>query len=236
MNDPNKYSNVASAISLLKEQEGLLKLRHDVFELKLKVLNSQMNPHFVFNALNAVQFFIASENKQSALEYFSIFSKLLRHYMKHFDTETVKLSDEIAMLNGYLKLQKLRYGNQFEFHLMIPKPRKKNLAVIPSFILQTLFENVIEQGIYNQQCNQVITTNFKITKTQVTINLAYSFYSTDELKNTYIPEYREPILHWQEHIHLLNALKNYGIKKKVTINKNGKLHGGNVLLTLPNLI
>lgn len=236
MNDQNIYSNVANAMNLLKEQEALLKLRHDMFELKLKALNSQMNPHFLFNALNAIQFFISSENKPLAMEYFSIFSRLLRYYMKHFDKETVKLNDEIAMLHGYLKLQKLRYDNQFDFHLIVPKTSKKSLAVIPSFILQTLFENLIEQGIYTQRGNQVITTIFKISKTHVTVNIEYHFPTSRTEETTYIPNYREPLLPWQEHIHLLNSIKNYGIEKKVTINKNGKLQGGNVLLTLPNLI
>jgi LytS/YehU family sensor histidine kinase len=221
---------------LLKEQEDLLIIKQEMLALKLKVLNSQLNPHFIFNVLNAIQSFITSENKKLALEYFSVFSKFIRFYLNHFEKETVKLEDEIAMLKGYLKLQNLRYDNQFQFILKTSRTQNKISSVIPSFILQTLFENIIEHGIYNQHKNHIITTIFKISKSKVTVDLSYTFDTNNDRKNIYAPEYRERMIKWQDQIRLLNTLKNYKIEKKVTLHKNSKLHGGNVFLTLPNLV
>lgn len=230
-----KIENVRASKLIQEKQDNLLKIKQEVIELKLKALNTQMNPHFVFNTLNAIQYFITSENKKSALEYLSVFSKLIRFYLKHIEKETVKLDEEIAMLNWYLKLQQLRYDNQFEFEIAIDKDSKNADAVIPSFILQTLFENIIEHGIYNQHKNQRISTLFKITRKKVMVNLSYSYDSENELIINYSPEYRERIIQWQNQIRLLNTFKNYTIEKKIIFHKNSKLPGGNINLILPNL-
>ena len=95
----------ASNIQISKENS--LNPSEEMVQLKLKAFRSQMNPHFIFNALNSIQYFITSENKKSAVIYLSVFSKLIRFYIKHIEKETVNLADELAMLNGYLRLQKL---------------------------------------------------------------------------------------------------------------------------------
>jgi putative methionine-R-sulfoxide reductase with GAF domain len=230
-----KIENVRASKLIQEKQDNLLKIKQEVVELKLKALNTQMNPHFVFNALNAIQYFITSEDKKSALEYLSVFSKLIRFYLKHIENETVKLDEEIAMLNWYLKLQQLRYDDQFQFEIALDKSSKNTDASIPSFILQTLFENIIEHSIYCQHKNQKIIALFKITKKNVIVNLSYSYDANSGQSVNYSPEYRERIIEWQNQVQLLNTFKNYKIENKVNFHKNGKLPGGNINLILPNL-
>jgi putative methionine-R-sulfoxide reductase with GAF domain len=232
-----KIENVRASKLIQEKKDNLLKIKQEVVELKLKALNTQMNPHFVFNTLNAIQYFITSENKKSALEYLSVFSKLIRFYLKHIEKETVKLEEEMAMLNWYLKLQRLRYDNQFEFEIAIDKNKSSIQAKIPSFILQTVIENIIENAIFNQHKNQTISLNFSInpTNVEVKINYRHSPQIIDKIK--YTPEYRKRIMQWQDQIRLLNKINNYSIEKNVTfIKTNTDLSGSNIILKLPNLV
>src|SRR5690606_1063793 len=91
-------------------------LSEEIAQLQTKAFSAQMNPHFVFNALAAVQYFIVSGNKKASLFYLSVFSKLIRYYLKQVDTDSVLLTEESSMINAYLTLQKLRYKNQFDYH------------------------------------------------------------------------------------------------------------------------
>lgn len=217
-------------------EEVKTKLSEEMAQLQMKAFSAQMNPHFVFNALNAVQYFITSGDKKASLFYLSIFSKLIRFYLKHLDKETVKLAEEKEMLNAYLTLQKLRYNNQFDYRLL-NDPETENLeATIPSFILQTLFENMIEHAIYNQYKNYNIEIAFTSSIKNIVVTIIFQYEENEEKKIDYIPDYRKQLIKWQDQIRQLNTCKNYKIKKKVTFNKNCDGKGGTITLSLPNLL
>ncbi len=229
-----KIQNVRADKKIKEEQEKLFKIREEMLHLKLKAFRSQMNPHFIFNALSGIQYFITSGNKKQALNYLSVFSRLIRFYLNHIEKETVHLADEVAMLKGYLILQKLRYSDHFNYNIYFEKNSKIE-ATIPSFVLQTLFENIIEHAIYNQYRNYTIQVVFKTTKKHVLINIAFTYDITKKEDVKYIPDYREQVIKWQDQIRLLNKFKSYKIEKKVTFNKNSALNGGTIELILPNL-
>src|SRR5690606_5617646 len=104
-----KLNQLRTERKIKTEQKKLLNGQKEIVDIKRKVLRSQMNSHFIFNALSAIQYFITSGNKKLALNYLSVFSKLIRFYLKHIESEPVHLTDEIEMLKRYLTLQKLRY-------------------------------------------------------------------------------------------------------------------------------
>jgi len=229
-----KIQNVRADKKIKEEQEKLFKIREEMLHLKLKAFRSQMNPHFIFNALSGIQYFITSGNKKQALNYLSVFSKLIRFYLKHIEKETVNLFDEIAMLKGYLILQKLRYSDHFNYDIHFEETSKIE-ASIPSFVLQTLFENIIEHAIYNQYKNYTIQVVFKTNKKNVLVDIAFTYKMTVREDIKYIPDYREQVIKWQDQIRLLNNFKNYKIAKKVTFKKSSTLNGGTIELILPNL-
>jgi len=231
-----KIHGIRTSEKIKDEKEKLLMIREEMVQLKLKAFRSQMNPHFIFNALNAIQYFITSENKKSAVVYLSVFSRLIRFYLKYIEKETVNLTEEFDMLQGYLKLQKLRYHDQFGYEMIIDERVKNTQAVIPSFILQTIFENIIEHAIYNQFKNFNIDISFRAIANKVLVDIRFKYDSVENKKVKYTPEYREQIVKWQDQIRLLNSFKNYHIQKKVTFNKNSQLQGGTILLSLPNLM
>lgn len=229
-----KIQNVRADLKIKKEQENLIAIREEMVQLKLKAFRSQMNPHFIFNALSGIQYFVTTSNKKQALTYLSVFSKLMRFYLQHFEKETTSLTDEIAMLDNYLKLQKLRYEDQFNYSLFLEGTINKT-AVIPSFILQTLFENIIEHAVYNQYKNHTIDIRFKIKTKQVLVKIAFAHENNSDVKIEYTPHYRDQLMKWQDQIRFLNRFKNYNIQKKFTFNKSKSLNGGTILLSLPNL-
>lgn len=228
-----KIKSVRANKELLKKQDKLLKIREEMLELKLKALHSQLNPHFVFNSLNAIQYFVTSEQKKPALDYLSTFSRLIRFYLKQLGKDTVSLYNEIDMLHWYLKLQKLRYDDSFEYTISLEKSTEKlQEAIIPSLIIHTLFENIIEQTMFNQHQGQHFKVSFHASESLVLVNVQFG---AKGVKSSNPPEYRKGIVKWQDQIDLLNTVKGYDIKNKIGTISNGEKKMEHIELILPNL-
>ncbi|MEN1786428.1 MAG: histidine kinase [Bacteroidota bacterium] len=202
-------------------------------DLKSKAFSTQMNPHFVFNTLNSIQYFITTEDKKAALTYLSSFSKLIRFYLSNMGTDMVRLKREIMMLKQYLKLQKLRYDDKFEYK--IHGEIESQDILIPSFVVHNLLENVIEQGIFHQHQNQKLDIQFKVGKGIVLTKIHYRYMGL-QIKTAYVPDYREQIVKWQEQIKLLNKVKGYTIEKTIRPIKGGTgFQGTKIEIVLPIL-
>lgn len=117
-----------------------------VTELELRTLQLQMNPHFVFNALNAVQSFILTRDSISANNYLSKFANLIRLFLDSSRSKYITLSDEIKLLSLYVEMEKLRFENKFDFHFEIA-PDVNQFVDIPTMILQPFIENAINHGL-----------------------------------------------------------------------------------------
>lgn len=227
-----KIKSARDCKALMEERERLIKIKEEMVELKLKTLNSQLNPHFVFNALNSIQYFVTSEKKKLALEYLSMFSKLIRFYLKQLGQETVNLKDEIDMLHSYLTLQKLRYDGLFEYSINVQESSKKpEEATIPSLVVQTFFENLIESAMSHQQKGQYFDVLLKVTAVSVTLEIAHNSLNMESAKN--LSGYREDILQWQDQINLLNTVKGYNITNTASNPSNNKR---TITLELPRLL
>ncbi|WP_425076827.1 histidine kinase [Psychroserpens sp. S379A] len=231
-----KIKSIRANNALIKKQQKFLQIKEEMLALKLQALKSQLNPHFVFNAINAIQYFITEGNKKSSLEYLSIFSKLIRFYLKYLEEDLVYLKDEVNMLNWYLKLQELRYSNRFKYTINIDNSSELENTKIPAFVIQTLFENIIEYAIINQHNNQSLNANFKVNNNNVILTIEHKYDAILESEIQYSPEYRTQITKWQDQIQLLNTIKNYNIEKHITLIKdNSLLKGTLITLKLPNL-
>ncbi|WP_109301931.1 histidine kinase [Aquimarina sp. AU474] len=227
-----KINSIRADKKLLKEQQVSFKIKQELIELKLKAFHSQMNPHFVFNTLNAIQYFITSDHKKHALDYLSTFSKLIRFYLKYIEKETVHLVDEIDMLHGYLKCQKLRYEEQFDYHIASGYQSQNTEVIIPSFILQTLLENIIERAIYSQKKNYMLKLDFTIKKDNVLVDISYT---SDHVvaKTRASPHYRKQFLKWKDQVRLFNTLTD--TNKQITFSCHSEAQNGNIALNLPKL-
>lgn len=223
--------------ALMEKGKVPLELKQEVIDLKIKAFNSQMNHHFIFNSLNAIQDFIVSGSEVKALDYLSTFSKFVRFHLNHLNRESVFLTDEVSMLHQYLRLQKLRYGTNLHYKLDKNNNVEKKVALIPSAILLPLFENIIEHGFYiDRDGFWKLKTTFDIKKDFVLLKVTFNDKWTERNQSTYL-KFNKRMTALQNQIDFLNRLKKYGIKKDVSVKElNGGIVQNRIELTLPNLI
>lgn len=134
--------------AILYFQFGRIKRTRQLAELKLKALRSQMNPHFLFNAIGSIQSLIVRGNNDTANRYLTDFSKLLRNVLESSDKQLVPLSDELARIRLYLQLEQLR--TPFETSIQIKPSVNLELEEIPGMLLQPIVENAVIHGIVPQ--------------------------------------------------------------------------------------
>jgi len=143
------------------EQEAEM-LRLQATGLQLKALRAQMNPHFMYNALNSIQNFITSEQTDSATRYLAKFAKLMRQSLEYSDLEMISLEKEIDFLEDYLMLnQKLRFENFLKYEINLSEDMEEDIMGVPTMIIQPYVENAIEHGLRTVESGMV-RVNFSL--------------------------------------------------------------------------
>jgi tetratricopeptide (TPR) repeat protein len=115
--------------------------------LALKSLRSQMNPHFIFNALNSVNNYISKHDERSANRYLSDFSTLMRTVLENSEEDFIALSKEIELLELYLKLEHSRFPDKFTYTMEVEDSINREEYTIPPMLLQPYLENAIWHGL-----------------------------------------------------------------------------------------
>ena len=145
-----------------KRQRESDRLKLQATKLQLKALRAQMNPHFMHNALNAIQNYITSGDVKNAASYLARFSELMRKSLDFSDLEFISLEEEIDFLNEYLSLnQKLRFENNLNFEISVHDDVEEDIVGVPTMIIQPYVENAIEHGIRRIQ-NGTIKVIFRM--------------------------------------------------------------------------
>lgn len=124
---------------------GLKKEKYNI-ELEQKLLRSQMNPHFIFNSLTAIQNYVLDKEVNNANRYLAKFAKLLRLILDSSRSNYIPLSQELQTIENYLFLQKIRYGNKFEYFVDVDEQIDTENVKIPPMLTQPFIENAIEHG------------------------------------------------------------------------------------------
>lgn len=212
-----KLARVNAEEELARKQQSLLNAERELLDLRITSLRRQMNPHFLFNALNAIQYFITADKKREALRYHTLFSKLIRKYLLHLDEEKVFLEEELRMINWYLKLQQLRYEDRFHYSINI-KESLYNLS-IPSLILQLVIEDMIERMVMTNTGQGHITLDFIYKDTTLIFTASLEVSAITAFTRKTEEDYRTGLFTWQEHIGLLNKLKDLKITHQLLNNQ-----------------
>jgi LytS/YehU family sensor histidine kinase len=113
----------------------------------MQALKAQINPHFVFNCLNSIKGFIYDQNYRQADKYLDKFSELLRSTMDNADAAIISLEEEIKYLDTYLQLEKLRFGEKFDYAIQAASDIEKEKTFVPAMLLQPYVENAIRHGV-----------------------------------------------------------------------------------------
>jgi len=115
--------------------------------LQQQLLRTQMEPHFIFNTLSAVQSFVRLDKKENAIKYLNRFSRLLRSSLELSRENLVPLDEEIETLENYLSLQQMRFEGAFTYHIGQPVEQDLSAVLLPPMLLQPYVENAILHGI-----------------------------------------------------------------------------------------
>lgn len=139
-----------------------LKLQNDLLKTEQKALQLQMNPHFVFNALNSIQGLIATNENQSARRYLNKFSTMMRSMLEQSRGDAISLDKEVKYLDDYLSLE--RMGKEEKFDFKVNKSELVQDVDIPSMLIQPFVENAIVHGLKGLDEKGMITVNFKMER------------------------------------------------------------------------
>ena len=128
-------------------------------ELKMTALQSQMNPHFLFNSLNSINNFIIKSEVEKASDYITKFSKLIRVILNSSTSTIVSLNEELSIIELYVKLEQMRITGGFKFKTKIDKTLNLEEIKVPPLFLQPFIENAIWHGIMKKDGEKLIKLN-----------------------------------------------------------------------------
>ncbi|MCW3461831.1 ligand-binding sensor domain-containing protein [Chitinophaga nivalis] len=141
-----------------KQREAI---QQQMAQLEMRALRAQMNPHFIFNALNSIQTFMMKSETEQALSYLARFAKLIRNVLDNSQLNNIPVSKEVTMLENYLELEKLRFADQFEYHILIDPLLDADMVEIPTMIIQPFVENAIWHGLLYEERKGKLTITFR---------------------------------------------------------------------------
>lgn len=144
-----------------------LELSERINELKHQALSAMMNPHFIFNSLNSVQYLINSNRNEEANDYIAMMAKLIRKNLDTAGNGFILLSEEINRLKLYLDLEKLRFQESFSYEIIIGADVDTSSIMIPNMIIQPFVENTLWHGIINTGIRGLITISFSFEDVDV---------------------------------------------------------------------
>jgi len=157
--------------SRLKRQEYKNTVEQEIRQLERSALQSQMNPHFIFNCLNSIQSFIIDNQKDKAMDYLSRFAKLIRQNLNASADETVALDIEISMLTNYLELERMRFDYNFNYSIDSSNIVSPEEISVPPMMIQPYVENAIIHGMKNKNGDGMIQITFVKKDNQIHIQI-----------------------------------------------------------------
>lgn len=159
--------------------------KNTMFELKLKAIQAKMNPHFIFNCLNNIQYLIVMGKQEEAEYALSDFSILLRKFLQQSDNSFITLRDEIELLKSYISVERFRFEESLEVEIHIPE----NLLhlKIPTLLIQPTVENAIVHGLTHKKGAKKLILNGQLEGDFIILQIEDNGIGRQEAKriNTY---------------------------------------------------
>lgn len=157
------YLIYQNRVSTIRAEEKLKTAYHkEISEMQVKLLRSQMNPHFLFNSLNSINNYIQSNEGDIASEYLADFAKLMRLILDNSQHAFIPLNTEKEMLELYLRLEKMRFNQGFDSEIHLDYAVKNRELYIPGMIIQPFVENAIWHGLRHKSTKGKISIAFSL--------------------------------------------------------------------------
>ena len=198
----------------------------------MQSLRREMNPHFIFNSLNSVNQFIATNNELEANQYLTKFSKLMRGVMENSKEDFIPFHEELELLKNYLALEKSRFQDKFDYEISVDEHLNSQNLQIPGMLIQPFLENAIWHGLRYKNEKGFLKLNFQKSNNQLNIKIEDNGIGIKESKNQKTEHQKNRngrgMKNTLERIKLLNDLYEKNISCEVLDKENG----AGVLVTL----
>lgn len=156
------------AMERQREKELKMEFAQKLNEMETMALRSQMNPHFLFNSMNAIKHLIMKERSDDAMYYLDDFSYLLRKVLQNSKRKTISVEEELEVLKLYLSMEKMRLGEDFNFEVSADNVEQLAMYPIPGLLLQPVVENAIWHGLIpSAKREKKLSVDFDIQDTLV---------------------------------------------------------------------
>lgn len=156
--------------------------RQRIIQLERSALLAQMNPHFIFNALNSIQSYLAAHHNDKAVSYLAKFSKLIRTILNHSRESKVSLADEIQALEQYLKLEQMRFKDGFSYKIQLDSDIEEEHIFIPPLLTQPYLENAIIHGLSKKAGPGKIYISYKLENNKLIATIIDNGIGIEESK------------------------------------------------------
>jgi tetratricopeptide (TPR) repeat protein len=150
-----------------EEKRRLSELNRQIAELTQANLRQQMNPHFIFNTLNSIQYYMFQHDKLATNEYLTKFSSLMRRVLENSQHTEVSLRDELDALNLYLELESLRFKDKFEYRITVDDEIDPLLYKVPTMLIQPYVENSICHGLKHADGKGIVSIDIRLGRKQL---------------------------------------------------------------------
>jgi ligand-binding sensor domain-containing protein/anti-sigma regulatory factor (Ser/Thr protein kinase) len=148
-------------IGNIRRREALqTSINKEMADMRLKILHARMNPHFMFNALNAIQECIYTGETETAVRYLSKFSRLTRMILENSERTFITVSQEIELLQLYLELESLRFQRSFTYHIT-HQGVETDFLKMPLMVVQPFVENAIWHGLLHKKGDKKLSITFQ---------------------------------------------------------------------------
>ncbi|WP_280695087.1 histidine kinase [Chryseobacterium sp. H1D6B] len=201
-------------------------------KIALQSLRREMNPHFIFNSLNSINQFIATNNELEANQYLTKFSKLMRGVMENSTEDFIPFQQEMDLLQNYLALEKTRFADKFDYEINVDENLNLQSLQIPGMLVQPFLENAIWHGLRYRVDKGFLKLNFEKDNQYLNITIEDNGIGIEESKKqkTLHQKNREGrgMKNTLERIRLLNDL----YKKNIICSIKDKENKGGVLVQI----
>ncbi len=167
----NKLKQIESEQTLQVKQLELVSINEQLAEAQLSALQAQMNPHFVFNALNSIKRMILDGDNKRASRYLSKFALMIRMTLDHSRDVFVTLGENIDYLKSYLEMEQLRFDDSFTYDISCDENIDTGEILIPSMMMQPLVENAIWHGLLQVEGPKKISIRFTRCKERINCHI-----------------------------------------------------------------
>jgi tetratricopeptide (TPR) repeat protein len=148
----------------INAKRRISEMNRKISEITQANLRQQMNPHFIFNTLNSIQYYMYQHDKLATNNYMTKFSSLMRKVLENSQHTAVPISDELDALNLYLELEKIRFKDKFDYFINIDDDIDTLLYKVPTMLIQPYVENSICHGLMPSDSNGIVKINMKLEK------------------------------------------------------------------------